>query len=286
MVSSRVISTRLASNTFMKMLMAKLMPDDAPDDRQAGPEPRLEDRPASVEHVADGERHARRRAVLSAGAATRIGAEHRDCRGRGRSGAGMSPWVDLRQRFTRSVLVSEQVPRLDFDVAIDQDGRQFLGKHVEGQDPAHPQPGQDALAPVQERRGRGPLIEPQPRRPRPCRPWRTDRGRGERLPAVNAAPIRLRRYSPASWAESSSNRFVIKHDQRTLATALLQLDERAIITRLDHLGKDIVHAMHQPIDPPRAAAGRHVGARPGPKTPASPPGRPGSRRHGPRAAWR
>ena len=38
--------------------------------------------------------------------------------------------------------VSEQVPGLDFEVAIHQHGRQFFRKHIEGQNPAQPQPGQ------------------------------------------------------------------------------------------------------------------------------------------------
>ena len=51
-----------------------------------------------------------------------------------------------------------------------------------------------------------------------------------------------------------------QNDQRTFPAPLLELHERPIIPRLDRFGEHIVNRMHQPPDPPWAAARGNVGA--------------------------
>ena len=66
----------------------------------------------------------------------RIGAEHRGFRDRDRRGLEWSIGRIPAAFCAVGPRVSEQVPGLDFDVAIDQHGRQFLGKHIERQNAA------------------------------------------------------------------------------------------------------------------------------------------------------
>ena len=176
------------------------------------------------------------------------------CRDRGRRAAEKGPSSEARRNRSRTNRCQSRWPRLDLEVSIDQLGRSSSGKTSRVKTPLSRRRARTRCA-SQERGGGGALKEPRASVRGPDPPGRRDRGRGGRRPAAGAGPVRLPRYGRRDLALTVVEQVGHQDHQRSLAAALFQLDESAIITGLDHFGKDVVNAVHQPVDPPRAAAG-------------------------------